>query len=34
MMEANRKQDYDHSYFFMASFADEHVQYHAKFLKQ
>ncbi|ORY08713.1 Alpha/Beta hydrolase protein [Clohesyomyces aquaticus] len=24
--------DYDHSYFFMASFADEHVAYHAKHL--
>jgi S-formylglutathione hydrolase len=24
--------DYDHSYFFMASFADEHVAHAAKFL--
>ena len=24
--------DYDHSYYFMASFADDHVAYHAKHL--
>jgi S-formylglutathione hydrolase len=24
--------DYDHSYYFMASFADEHISYHAKHL--
>jgi len=24
--------DYDHSYYFMSSFADEHVEYHSKFL--
>jgi S-formylglutathione hydrolase len=24
--------DYDHSYYFMASFSDEHLEYHAKFL--
>lgn len=26
------QEDYDHSYYFMASFADEHVEYAAKFL--
>lgn len=25
-------QDYDHSYFFISTFAEDHVNYHAKFL--
>ncbi|TGZ83915.1 family 1 putative carbohydrate esterase [Ascodesmis nigricans] len=33
-VEVRYQKDYDHSYYFMASFADEHVEYHAKFLKE
>ena len=26
------QKDYDHSYYFVASFAEEHVEFHAKYL--
>jgi S-formylglutathione hydrolase len=27
------QEGYDHSYFFMATFMEEHVDFHAKYLK-
>lgn len=30
----NEREGYDHSYFFIATFVEEHIAYHAKFLKQ
>lgn len=30
----NKREGYDHSYFFIASFVAEHIAYHAKFLKE
>lgn len=30
----NKREGYDHSYFFIASFIGEHIAYHAKFLKE
>lgn len=30
----NKREGYDHSYFFIASFIAEHIAYHAKFLKE
>lgn len=30
----NKRDGYDHSYFFIASFIGEHIAYHAKFLKE
>lgn len=30
----NKREGYDHSYFFIATFVGEHIAYHAKFLKQ
>ena len=32
-IELRMQPDYDHSYYFMASFADDHVEYHARFLR-
>lgn len=29
----NKREGYDHSYFFIATFINEHIEYHAKFLK-
>lgn len=31
-MADKSEQDYDHSYYFMASFSDEHVDHAAKYL--
>jgi S-formylglutathione hydrolase len=33
-IELRRQYDYDHSYFFIASFIDEHLEYHAKALNK
>lgn len=30
----NKRDGYDHSYFFIATFIGEHIAYHAKFLKE
>lgn len=30
----NEREGYDHSYFFIATFVEEHIAYHAKYLKQ
>lgn len=30
----NKREGYDHSYFFIATFVGEHIAYHAKFLKE
>lgn len=30
----NKREGYDHGYFFIASFVAEHIAYHAKFLKE
>lgn len=30
----NKREGYDHSYFFVASFVGEHIAHHAKFLKE
>lgn len=33
-LELRRQPDYDHSYFFIASFIDDHLRYHARHLKR
>ncbi len=33
-LELRRQKGYDHSYFFIASFIEEHLRFHAKFLDQ
>ena len=32
-LDLRRQPDYDHSYFFIASFIDDHLRYHARHLK-
>ena len=31
-LQLNRREGYDHSYYFIASFVEEHVRFHAKHL--
>jgi len=31
-LELNRHEGYDHSYYFIASFIEEHLRFHAKYL--
>ena len=31
-VEVHLREGYDHSYFYISTFAGEHVRYHAKFL--
>lgn len=33
-VEVNMREGYDHSYYFISTFAPDHVKYHAKILKQ
>ncbi|KAI5813996.1 Alpha/Beta hydrolase protein [Pyronema omphalodes] len=33
-VEVRYQPDYDHSYYFISSFGKDHIEYHAKFLKQ
>jgi len=33
LLELNRREGYDHSYYFIASFIDDHLRFHAKHLK-
>lgn len=31
-MGADERQDYDHSYYFISTFGEDHIAYHAQFL--
>ena len=32
-VEFNIREGYDHSYYFISSFAEDHMEFHAKYLK-